>query len=189
MVKNFLNTLCLVLFAFVLGAFGGYFGGRNKKDAPAKIQRIYTWTKGKEIVKEIPVNRIVYKTIEKEVPIPTDTAALYRVWCDYHNVNKYAFDFSDDSVGVFKVNFDVTENRVSGSPRATIQPNILTIEETKTIYKVPYIQGYVLIGTSVDLGTNQIQAGIDIKQRYLVGMSGIRMNDNWGYTVNLGIKF
>ena len=54
---------------------------------------------------------------------------------------------------------------------------------------MPTIQFYGLIGTSLDLKTNQIQLGVDLKQRYLIGVSGIRMDDEFGYTLNIGIKF
>lgn len=189
--KQWLKNLLIILVTLAVGGVAGYFIGSSSQEVVTQTQRIYTWSKGKEVVKEIPVREpyVVYQTIEKEVPIPTDTAALYAVWCEYHNVNNYTFDFSDDSLGVFKVDFAVTENKVSESPKATIQPNILTITETNTVYKVPTIQGYIMLGTSVDLGTNQIQAGIDLKQRFLVGASGIRMNNNWGYTINFGVKF
>ena len=97
-------------------------------------------------------------------------------------------DFSDDSLGVFKVQASVQENKLI-SATSTIKPNIRTVTERETIYKVPIIQFYTLIGTSLDLSTNQIQAGVDLKQKYMIGASGIRMNDKWGYTINFGIKF
>ena len=188
---QWLKQLLMFLTIFIVGGVVGYYVGRSNREVVTKTQRIYSWSKGKEIIKEIPIPEpeVVYKTIEKEVPIPIDTAALYAVWCDYHNVNKYTFDFSDDSVGVFKVDFSVSENRVSESPKATIQPNILTITETNTVYKVPTIQGYAMIGASVNLNTFQVQAGIDVKQKFLIGASGIRLNNAWGYTVNFGMKF
>lgn len=189
--KQWLEQLLICLAIFAVGGIAGYFISRSNQEVVTKTQRIYSWSKGKETIKEIPVHEpyVVYKTIEKEVPISTDTAVLYAVWCDYHNINEYSFDFSDDSVGVFKVDFSVSENKVTESPRATIQPNILTITEINTVYEVPTIQGYAMVGVSMDLNTFQVQAGIDFKQKILIGASGIHLNNVWGYTVNLGIKF
>ena len=52
-----------------------------------------------------------------------------------------------------------------------------------------FIQGYAMIGTSVDFSVNQIQLGIDLKQKFLISVSGIRIKDKYGYTINAGIKF
>ena len=189
--NKWLKILLVCLTIFAVGGVVGYFIGKSSQDIVTKTERIYTWSRGKEVTKEIPVPQpyAVHDTVDRIVLQTIDTAALYATWLDYHKTRDYALDFSDDSVGVFKVDFSVSENKVCNSPKATIQPNILTITETNTVYKVPTIQGYVMIGTSVDLGTNQIQAGIDLKQKFLVGASGIRMNNNWGYTINFGIKF
>lgn len=189
--SNWAKSILLAMTIFAVGGIVGYFVGRSRSEVTTRVEKIYTWSKGAEHIKEIPIPQPyeVIKTIERIVPAEVDTAALYEAWLKYHDVNRYEFDFSDDSVGVFKVDFEVSKNEVAAPPRATIQPNILTVTETNIVYKVPTIQGYIMLGTSVDLGTNQIQAGIDLKQRFLVGASGIRMNNNWGCTINFGIKF
>lgn len=176
---------------FAVGGIVGYLVGRSRSEVTTRVEKIYTWSKGVERIKEIPIPQPyeVIKTIERVVPTEVDTAALYEAWLKYHDVNKYEFDFSDDSVGVFKVDFEVSKNEVAAPPRAIIQPNILTVTETRTIYKVPTIQGWAMIGADVKFNAFQVQAGVDFKQRFMVGASGIRMNDAWGYTVNLGIKF
>lgn len=46
-----------------------------------------------------------------------------------------------------------------------------------------------MIGTSVDLKTNKIQFGVDLNQKYVIGVSGICMDDRYGYTLDFGIKF
>lgn len=178
----------------VIGLVIGFLLGKAEVEpTPAKTQRIITWAKGKETIKEVPVPEpyAVHDTayIVKEVPIPTDTAALFKVWRDYYLTRDYDLDFSDDSLGVFKVKFAVHQNKVASSPVATIQPNIRTVKEENTVYKVPFIQGYAMVGTSVDFSVNQIQLGIDLKQKFLIGVSGIRIKDNYGYTINAGIKF
>ena len=178
----------------VIGLVIGFFLGKAEVEpTPSKTQKIITWAKGKETIKEVPVPEpyVVHDTtyIVKEVPIPTDTAALFKVWRDYYLTRDYDLDFSDDSLGVFKVKFAVHQNKVASSPVATIQPNIKTVTEENTVYKVSFIQGYVMIGTSVDFSVNQIQLGIDLKQKFLISVSGIRIKDKYGYTINAGIKF
>ena len=178
----------------VIGLVIGFFLGKAEVEpTPAKTQRIITWARGKETIKEVPVPEpyAVHDTayIVKEVPVPTDTAALFKAWRDYYLTRDYDLDFSDDSLGVFKVKFAVHQNKVASSPVATIQPNIRTVTEENTVYKVPFIQGYAMVGTSVDFSVNQIQLGIDLKQKFLIGVSGIRIKDNYGYTINAGIKF
>lgn len=178
----------------VIGLVIGFFLGKAEVEpTPAKTQKIITWAKGQETIKEVPVPQpyVVHDTtyIVKEVPIPTDTAALFKVWRDYYLTRDYDLDFSDDSLGVFKVKVAVHQNKVASSPVATIQPNIKIVTEENTVYKVSFIQGYVMIGTSVDFSVNQIQLGIDLKQKFLISVSGIRIKDKYGYTINAGIKF
>ena len=178
----------------VIGLVIGFFLGKAEVEpTPSKTQKIITWAKGKETIKEVPVPEpyVVHDTtyIVKEVPIPTDTATLFKVWRDYYLTRDYDLDFSDDSLGVFKVKVAVHQNKVAYSPVAIIQPNIKTVTEENTVYKVSFIQGYAMIGTSVDFSVNQIQLGIDLKQKFLISVSGIRIKDRYGYTINAGIKF
>lgn len=188
---NWAKSILVAMAIFSVGGIAGYFVGRSRSEVTTRTEKIYTWSKGAERIKEIPIPQPyeVIKTVEKVVSAEVDTAALYAVWLKYHDVNKYEFDFSDDGVGVFKVDFSVSKNEVISKPRATIQPNTLTVTETKTIYKVPTIQGWAMIGADLKFNTFQIQGGVDFKQRFMLGAGGIRMNDAWGYTVNLGIKF
>ena len=182
-----------VLIALAVSCVIGYFLGRSSVVLPeTKVERIITWSKGETITKYVdkPVPYAVRDTAYKYIPVPehTDTAALFAVWRDYYLERDYCLDFSDDSIGVFKVDLSVKENKIAKS-RSTINPYIRTIREKETIYKVPTIQFYGIVGTSLDLKTNQIQLGVDLKQRYLIGVSGIRMDDEFGYTLNVGIKF
>ena len=183
------GVLIILAVSFVIG----YFLGRSSVDIPQpKKEVIIKWMPGKTVTNTITklepyaVHDTVY--IDRPVPEPTDTAVLFSVWRDYYLSRDYNLDFSDDSLGVFKVQANVQENKLI-SATSTIKPNIRTVTERETIYKVPTMQFYTLIGTSLDLSANQIQVGVDLKQKYMIGVSGIRVNDNWGYTVNFGIKF
>ena len=101
---------------------------------------------------------------------------------------KYALDFSNDSLGTFKVDAKVSQNKLI-SATSFIQPNIRTVYEKEVIYKVPTIQPWAMIGTSIDFRTNKLQFGLDLKNKYVIGVSGLRIEDKYGYTLDFGIKF
>lgn len=187
------HIVIVAIVIVVVSLLLGYFWGRSSVEipAPSRIVEI-KWTKG-DVVRDtidrpVPVETIVYKRDSIPVPIPTDTAALFAVWRDYYLERKYELDFSNDSVGVFKVDASVSQNKLI-SATSTIQPNIRTVYEKEVIYKVPTLQPWAMIGTSVDLRTNKIQVGLDLKQKYMFGLSGIRMDDKYSYTLDFGIKF
>ena len=125
----------------------------------------------------------VYKILERQAEV--DTLAIL---VDYYRLRKYDLDFSNDSIGTFKVNLDVTKNALANVV-SEVRPIRTTIERTKVISKVKTLQFYGMFGTSVDLSTNKIQFGLDFRQKYLIGVSGIRMGDKYGYTIDAGVKF
>ena len=59
--------ICLTIFA--VGGVVGYFIGKSSQDVVTKIERIYTWSKGKEVIKEIPVPQpfAVHDTVDRMV--------------------------------------------------------------------------------------------------------------------------
>jgi len=122
------------------------------------------------------------------VYIPGDTVENKKVWDDYYLTRKYDLDFSNDTLGIFKVDAEVSENKLVRAT-SSIQPIVKTITHTETIYKVPAVQLWGMIGTSPDFNTNKIQVGIDLKQKIIIGASGIRMNNQKGFTIDLGLKF
>lgn len=176
-----------------IAIFVGYLLGRSSVEIPEPETIVeIKWEKGETIRDTIKVPE-PYEVIVKvpdsiPVPIHTDTAALFAVWQDYYSTRKYNLDFSNDTLGVFKVDAVVNQNKLI-SANSFIEPNIRTVHETKTIYKVPTIQFYGIIGSSVDLKTNKIQFGIDLRQKYMIGVSGIRIGNENGYTIDAGIKF
>ena len=128
-------------------------------------------------------SKVLYKDGEKI--FVTDTAKSID---DYFLTRKYSLDFSNDTIGTFKVDAEVNQNRLVKS-YSYINPSIRSEIETKTIYRVPALQFYGMIGSSVDLRTNQVQLGVDLKQKFLIGVCGVRMDDKLGYTLNFGVKF
>ena len=182
------------IIAFLIALFLGYLLGNSFREVETKIEYETKWLPSKEVrdtiyyPKPVPAPYEVIDTIFVPVPQPTDTAALFAVWRDYYLKRDYSLDFSNDTLGTFKVDASVRENKLIYAT-STIKPNIRTLKEKEIVYKVPIIQFYTLFGTSVDLTTNQIQFGIDLKQKYLIGVSGIRMDNKFGYAINAGIKF
>lgn len=179
------------LIAIGIALLIGYFWGRSSVELPKPVRIVEVkWEKG-EIVRDTVDNPVPYEVkvpVDRPVFIPTDTAALFAIWQDYYLDRKYALDFSNDSLGVFKVDAKVSQNKLI-SATSFIQPNIRTVYEREVIYKVPTLQPWALIGTSADFRTNKIQFGLDIKNKYIIGASGIRLDDKYGYTLDFGIKF
>lgn len=125
----------------------------------------------------------VLQIIEHQAEVDT-----LKILADYYRIRKYDLDFSNDSIGVFKVNIDVTKNMLANAS-SEIRPIRTTIERVKTINKVQTLQFYGMFGSSLDFKTNKIQVGLDFRQKYLLGVSGIRLDDKYGYTIDLGVKF
>jgi hypothetical protein len=142
-----------------------------------------TITQQKLIPYETFVADTVYQYLTTVVEV--DTAAILK---DYYLSRRYNLDFSDDTVGTFLVDAEVNQNRLVYAS-STIQPITKTVYTENTVYRSPTIQFYGMLGTSVNLKTNKLSFGVDLKQRYLLGVSGIRFDDNYNYTIDFGIKF
>ena len=191
--KNKITISIVEIVVVVIAIFIGYLLGKSSVEIPEpKIVVETKWEKGeivRDTIKVIEPYEVIVKIPDSiHVPVATDTAALFAVWQDYYLTRKYDLDFSNDTLGTFKVNASVSQNKLV-TATSLIEPNIRTVYETKTIYKVPTIQFYSILGSSIDFRTNKIQLGIDLKQKYLIGASGIRIGNENGYTIDLGIKF
>lgn len=187
--KNILIAVLILAICLSVGFFIGYLVFGKTEPVVNRIVEI-KWQKG-EIVRDtvdcpVPAETIIRDSIP--VPVPTDTAALFAVWKDYYLERKYALDFSNDSIGTFRVDATVNQNKLI-SATSLIQPNIRTVYEKEVIYKKEKWVPWAMIGTSVDLKTNKVQFGVDLNQKYVIGVSGIRMDDRYGYTLDFGIKF
>ncbi|MDR0912115.1 MAG: hypothetical protein LBM96_05895 [Methanobrevibacter sp.] len=181
------------IIAVLVSIFIGYLIGRSSVKLPETKKEVeIKWKKGDvifdTIAMPVPYKVIIPDTIVLTDTIKTDTAALYAVWKDYHLERDYNLDFSNDSIGIVKIDAKINQNKLV-SATSIIQPNILTITEKETIYKVPTLQIWAMVGTSIDLKTNKMQVGADIKGKFIIGASGLRFNDKFGYTIDLGIKF
>ena len=118
-------------------------------------------------------------------PIEPDTAAILD---DYIVRRKYNLDFSNDTLGVFKVDAEVTQNHLV-SAVSTIQPIIRTVLTEKTVYKAKQLQLWTMFGTSPKLDFNKVQLGMDFKEHYMIGVSGYLIDNKYDYTIDFGYKF
>lgn len=183
------------IIAIIIALFVGYiWGSSNIKELPAsKTESVTKWIKGDTIrdtisIKKLKPYKVTLPSKDIKIPSSTDTTKLFEVWKDYYTKRNYNLDFSNDTLGIFKVDAEVSENRLTKAT-SLIQPNIRTITTKETIYKVIKLQPYTVIGSSLDFRTNKIEIGLDFKQKYMLGISGIRLDDKYGYTIDLGIKF
>lgn len=166
-------------------------GRKTVKPLPAEKIVEIKWEKGDTIrdTIKVPVPYEVSVPVDRPVFVATDTTRLFEIWSDYYLKRNYSLDFSNDTIGLFKVDASVSENKLL-SATSTIVPNIKTVIQKEVVYKQPkLIAPWVMIGTSVDFKVNKLQTGIDIKDRFIVGVSGVRINDSYGYTIDLGYKF
>lgn len=157
-----------------------------------KVKETVKYTPSTDIIRDtiredrlVPYETFVSDTIVKYLTQSVDTAAILR---DYYLSRKYALDFSNDTIGTFRVDAEVNQNKLVYAS-SFIQPITKTVIQEKTLYRAPTIQFYGMLGTSVDFTTNKISLGVDLKQRYLLGVSGIRLNDKYNYIIDFGIKF
>lgn len=195
--KDWETKITLVAAIIIVAAMclGMFFLGRSsvRLPEPGTVQRDTTYLPAPYAVHDTvkvpgPVREIPADTVYYPVPEPVDTAALYAVWLDYYTTRDYNLDFSSDTLGVFKVTAKVNQNKITEAI-STIQPMTKVITNTETVYKVKFLQPWVMVGTSIDFNFQQIEAGVDINNRWMVGASGIRYGDNKGFTINAGVKF
>lgn len=182
------TAIILGIVALILGFLLGRCSNINENIA-----------KTEEVVKYVPSPYHVHDTIYKPKPYEVikhecDTVYLTqkidtaKILEDYFLTRRYELDFSNDSLGVFKVNTEVSRNELI-SVKSFIQPKYKTIIQENTIYMIPPLQFYAMIGSSLDFKTNKVSIGVDLKQRYLIGLSGIQDDNKFIYTIDLGIKF
>lgn len=186
-------VVLILLVSAVLGFVLGRITINDKKSVETK-----------ETVKYVPSTVIVTDTIFNPQPynvfIPADTVYKHltkfekvdtaEILKDYYLTRQYSLDFSNDTLGVFKVNAEVGQNKLLKA-NSFVNPIIKTVyrENTVTQYKTKLLQPFLLVGTSPKFDVQQATIGIDLRQKYLIGVSGIRWDNKYNYTINLGIKF
>lgn len=188
--KDLLTSIGSVITIIAISIGIGYYWGRTNLPEPEVTEEIIYVPEPYAVHDTIyePIPYAVHDTVNRPIPVPTDTAALFAVWRDYYLRRDYELDFSNDSIGVFKVNAFVQENKLL-SATSVIQPNRKVITKTETVLKVPAIQPWIMIGTSPTFDSQKIQFGVDFKNRYMFGLSGIRIDDKYNYTLDIGVKF
>ena len=165
----------------------GYSIGINFSPEPEVVTKtIVRYEQGDvdTVVIRVPEPYAVHDTITDLQALYVDTAKSIE---DYLKVKDYRLDFSNDTLGSFVVETKIHKNTLIYA-EAQIKPIIKTIE-ISNINKPKKIQFYSIIGTSINLKYNQIQLGVDYKDKYMMGVSGIRLENKLGYTLNFGMKF
>lgn len=159
-----------------------------------------TTVETKEVVKNVPSPYIVRDTIFSPLPAliyyKVDTCYITQkvdtaeILSDYFLSRQYKLDFSNDSIGKFIIDAEVNQNKLV-SANSFIQPITKFIYKENIITKqtVKAFQPWVTIGTNVNLDCQQVTLGFDLKQKYIIGVSGFRLEDKYNYTVNIGIKW
>ena len=62
-------------------------------------------------------------------------------------------------------------------------------ETMVTKYKTKTLQPFILVGTSPKFDFQKATIGFDLSQRYMLGVSGVRWDDRYYYSIDFGIKF
>lgn len=188
------NKILAIGGIFVVGLLLGFLLGRLLIKTEKAVQATETikYVPSPYLVRDTvrlpePYETVIRDTFTKYLTAEVDTSAIIK---DYYLSRRYNLDFSSDTVGTFMVDAEVNQNKLV---RATsfIQPLVKTVYKTETVteYKAPALQFYGMVGTAVNLKTNKLSFGLDLKQRYLIGVSGIRHNDDYTYTIDFGVKF
>lgn len=187
-------SLGALLFMIVL-CLGFFYLGRKSVRVPEPIETVKhdtVWLDLPPVHDTLrvpgPERVIPADTVYYPVPQAVDTAALHAAWLDYYATREYCLDFSSDTLGVFVVDATVTQNKIQEAV-STVKPKIKVITTTQTFYKVKPIQPWVMAGTSTDFKFQQFQAGVDLNDKYMIGVSGVRYDRNFAFAINGGIKF
>jgi hypothetical protein len=191
MERNNKKYIIAALIAILLALIAGFLAGRSS--VKTKVNRIVEvkWMSSDIVVRDtikVPVPYEVKIPVDRPIFVSSDTILNKEIWNDYYTEKRYNLDFSNDSLGIFKVDALVYKNSIIESS-SYIQPNIKTITEKEIVYKVNRLTPWVCIGSSFDFKTNQIQIGVDLKNKYMLSVSGVRLNSNYGYNINFGYKF
>lgn len=70
-----------------------------------------------------------------------------------------------------------------------IVPMYRYVENVREVRTTRFFQPWAMVGTDFRFGTQQLMLGGDFREKYKVGVSGIRIGDNYGWTLNVGFNF
>lgn len=176
-----------LLFGFVVG---GWLRPRAETTTATRIERRPAVSVSLDRPAPIAVREVAIPALRLRDTIYAATAIdTASIVADFCRARDYRLDFSTDSTGTFIVDATVAYNALQ-SATATIEPLRQVIETTTTIpQREPLFAPYVTLGTSVDFATQQITLGAQIRGGVMLGISGVRHNNQYGYTINIGYKF
>lgn len=182
-----------IIVALLLGfGLGWWLGSRNDAEAIVHTEVRYVElppiTKVVEKPTPYKVETVVHDTVRLrevvEAALPADTASIV---ADYLKRRTYDLDFSNDTIGIFKVDAVVEANRLT-SAMATIQP--LQREVERTVVKVrkfrPFVSGGIVVSDKVGAS---LGLGAIIKETHIVKAGYMRIGKNNYYGGEYGYIF
>ena len=185
-------VVLISLISAVIGFVLGRLGKTDKKVIETKETIKYAPI-------PFPVTDTIYQPQPYNVYIPADTVTKYvtklqnvdtaQILQDYCLVRQYKLDFSNDTLGEFRVDAEVGQNKLLKAS-SYVRPLTKTIykETTVTECKKKAFQPFILVGTSPRFDLQKVTIGVDLSQRYLIGVSGIRWDNKYNYSIDFGIK-
>lgn len=194
MIKNLFIFGLAVMAVFIAGIFAGRLWFPSET---VKTETVYRYRPAKLISEVLPqpvfekpitlnTQLRLTDTVIIEQPPLVDTSTIIK---DYYTARGYELDFSSDSIGIYKVSLTIARNALVKYD-STIQPiERLTTSTVERLRPVPLISPFVSVGSSINFTAQNAMAGIFIKDRVFLGASYLRINNNNGYTLNIGYKF
>lgn len=190
--KKYIYLVIFCLIATAVGFVLGRLSVTEKKSVETKEE--VKWVKSTNTI----TDTIIFPAVKREYFADTiykystklQEVDTFEILKDYNKTREYSLDFSNDTVGVFKVDALINQNQLI-STIAQIQPiQKQIVREVKTIeQKRRMVQPFVMIGTSLKFDVQKITGGIDLNEKWLIGVSGVRWDNKYNYTIDLGIKF
>lgn len=190
--SNIWQLVCVLLVLALLFGSGYYLGVRSVSVTESTVVKYLPGVPVKiTLDKPTPVfvdkgSPLRVDTVGVPVYVPVDTAAiLSKYFARYH----YELDFSTDTTGTFKVRCVVSENEIQ-TASADVVPLFKEVTSVREVVPKPRLfTPWVMVGTSLDLRTQTGFVGLDFRQKYKVGLGGVRLDDKYAWTINAGVNF
>lgn len=189
---NIWQLVCVFLILALLFGSGYYLGVRSVSVTESTVVKYLPGVPVKiTLDKPTPVfidngSPLRVDTVGVPIYVPVDTVAiLSKYFARYH----YELDFSTDTTGTFKVRCVVSENEIQ-TASADVVPLFKEVTSVREVVSKPrLLTPWVMVGTSLDFRTQTGFIGLDFRQKYKVGLGGIRFDDKYAWTLNVGVNF
>jgi hypothetical protein len=188
--KNW-NWLAVVL-AFLLGlAIGKFWFSPNIIKTETEVR----WKDGERITDTLREKQIVERWHRPDTTWLTkydtaefDISNFIELADDFFSTRGYEFDFSSDTTGIWKFDFDISRNRLVEF-RKDIQPKIREEITTNYIEVKRRLQPWAIISVPTNLNGIGGTVGIDFNQKYMIGIGGQKFGEQSVFTISGRVKF